>query len=285
MRRHWQLLEAIAATATVLPVRFGTAMAGDRAVAEEFLAPRHDELLRAARHVRGEGPADGEGHLRRGRAAALDRRGLARRSRAARARARLPEAAGHFERIKLGELVAGRWSRRARSDTARLLGAARAHAVDRAARAGDGHRRRRQRRVPGRARADRRVRPRAGRRRGGAARDASSCACIGPLPPYSFAAEGAARMGLIGALLKLPLAPVAGTVWVAERIQEQAEAEYYDEGAIQAQLREVDAARQRRRDRRGGRGRGRGRAARAAAGGAGAMSERRLARTSSPPAT
>ena len=51
-------------------------------------------------------------------------------------------------------------------------------------------------------------------------------------------------MGLIGALLKLPLAPVRGTVWVAERIQEQAEAEYYDEGAIQAQLREIDAARQ-----------------------------------------
>jgi len=50
-------------------------------------------------------------------------------------------------------------------------------------------------------------------------------------------------MGLIGALIKLPLAPVAGTVWVAERIQEQAEAQYYDEGAIQAQLREIDAAR------------------------------------------
>jgi hypothetical protein len=50
-------------------------------------------------------------------------------------------------------------------------------------------------------------------------------------------------MGLIGALIKLPIAPVAGTVWVAERIQEQAEAQYYDEGAIQAQLREIDAAR------------------------------------------
>ena len=50
-------------------------------------------------------------------------------------------------------------------------------------------------------------------------------------------------MGLIGALLKLPLTPITGTVWVAERIQEQAEAEYYDEGAIQAQMREIDAAR------------------------------------------
>ena len=50
-------------------------------------------------------------------------------------------------------------------------------------------------------------------------------------------------MGLIGALVKLPLAPVAGTVWIAEKAQAQAEAEYYDEGAIQAQLREIDEAR------------------------------------------
>ena len=50
-------------------------------------------------------------------------------------------------------------------------------------------------------------------------------------------------MGLITGLLKLPLAPITGTVWIAEQIQAAAEAEYYDEGAIQAQLREIDAAR------------------------------------------
>jgi hypothetical protein len=50
-------------------------------------------------------------------------------------------------------------------------------------------------------------------------------------------------MGLISGLIKLPLAPVTGTVWLAEQIQAAAEAEYYDEGAIQAQLREIDAAR------------------------------------------
>lgn len=50
-------------------------------------------------------------------------------------------------------------------------------------------------------------------------------------------------MGLITGLLKLPLAPVTGTVWIAEQIQAAAEAEYYDESAIQAQLREIDAAR------------------------------------------
>jgi Gas vesicle protein G len=51
-------------------------------------------------------------------------------------------------------------------------------------------------------------------------------------------------VGLITGLLTLPLAPVRGTVWLAERIQEQAEGELYDEDAIRAQLMEIDAARQ-----------------------------------------
>jgi Gas vesicle protein G len=51
-------------------------------------------------------------------------------------------------------------------------------------------------------------------------------------------------VGLITGLLTLPLAPVRGTVWLAERIQEQAEAEFYDEDAIRARLMEIDAARE-----------------------------------------
>jgi hypothetical protein len=51
-------------------------------------------------------------------------------------------------------------------------------------------------------------------------------------------------VGLITGLLTLPLAPVRGTVWIAERILEQAEAELNDEDAILAQLMEIDAARQ-----------------------------------------
>lgn len=51
-------------------------------------------------------------------------------------------------------------------------------------------------------------------------------------------------MGLFTALLTLPLAPVRGTVWIAEKIQEQAELELYDESAIQAQLAELAAARE-----------------------------------------
>jgi Gas vesicle protein G len=51
-------------------------------------------------------------------------------------------------------------------------------------------------------------------------------------------------MGLITGLLTLPLAPIRGTIWIAERIYEQAEAEMNDEGTIQAQLMEIQAARE-----------------------------------------
>jgi hypothetical protein len=51
-------------------------------------------------------------------------------------------------------------------------------------------------------------------------------------------------MGLITGLLTLPLAPVRGTVWLTERIQEQAEEELYDESAIRAGLLELESARQ-----------------------------------------
>jgi Gas vesicle protein G len=51
-------------------------------------------------------------------------------------------------------------------------------------------------------------------------------------------------VGLISGIFKLPLAPVAGTVWIAEKVLEQAEAQYYDESAIQSQLREIEAARE-----------------------------------------
>jgi gas vesicle protein GvpG len=50
-------------------------------------------------------------------------------------------------------------------------------------------------------------------------------------------------MGLITGLLTLPLAPVRATVWLAERIQEQAEGELYDESAIRTGLLELEEAR------------------------------------------
>ena len=50
-------------------------------------------------------------------------------------------------------------------------------------------------------------------------------------------------MGLIMGLLTLPLAPVRGTVWIAERLEEQALEELNDESALRAQLIELAALR------------------------------------------
>jgi len=51
-------------------------------------------------------------------------------------------------------------------------------------------------------------------------------------------------MGLITGLLGLPLAPLRGTVAVAEQVLKQAEEEYYDPTRIRAQLEEVDRQRE-----------------------------------------
>ncbi|HSE10075.1 MAG TPA: gas vesicle protein GvpG [Nocardioidaceae bacterium] len=50
-------------------------------------------------------------------------------------------------------------------------------------------------------------------------------------------------MGLFTGLLTLPLAPVRGTVWVAEQVLEQAESQYYDPAVIRRQLEDVDELR------------------------------------------
>ena len=49
---------------------------------------------------------------------------------------------------------------------------------------------------------------------------------------------------MIGTLLKVVTFPVSqpldGLLWVAERIKDQAEAEYYDEGAVRGRLLELE---------------------------------------------
>ena len=47
-------------------------------------------------------------------------------------------------------------------------------------------------------------------------------------------------MGLLTGLLTLPLAPVRGTIWLAERLLEEAERELNDPAAIEQQLLEAE---------------------------------------------
>jgi uncharacterized membrane protein len=47
-------------------------------------------------------------------------------------------------------------------------------------------------------------------------------------------------VGLLTGLLTLPLAPVRGTIWIAERLLEEAERELNDPEAIEQQLLEAE---------------------------------------------
>jgi hypothetical protein len=48
-------------------------------------------------------------------------------------------------------------------------------------------------------------------------------------------------MGLFTGLLTLPLAPVRGTMWIAERLLEEAERELNDPAALEQQLLDAEA--------------------------------------------
>ena len=48
-------------------------------------------------------------------------------------------------------------------------------------------------------------------------------------------------MGFLSSLLTLPVSgPFRGAVWIARKLAEQAEHEMYDEGAVRAQLQELE---------------------------------------------
>ena len=192
MRRHWRVLEAVAGEATVLPVRFGTAMAGEQAVAEEFLAPQHDELVAELAALDGrvqftvKGTYDEQALLR----AIVDR---SPRVKSLRERVRtLPDAAAHFERIQLGELVAAEVEQERERDAAWLSERLERLAVATSAEPVGG--------LDGAVNAAFLVE----RERAGEFREAVDAAAehlggrmqlrlLGPLPPYSFAGEQTVR--------------------------------------------------------------------------------------------
>ncbi|NXY95742.1 gas vesicle protein GvpG [Streptomyces sp. BR123] len=47
-------------------------------------------------------------------------------------------------------------------------------------------------------------------------------------------------MGLLEKLITSPLLPVRGVVWVAQRVADEAEAEYYDPATVRAELAELE---------------------------------------------
>jgi hypothetical protein len=122
LRAHWRVLEEAGSATTVLPVRFGTVMAGDKAVVDEFLAPGHDGLAA--------GLADLEGKVQLTVKGFYDEKALMRsvvESSPAIARLRekvrsLPEAAAYYDNIELGRLVSAEVENARGRDTELVLG-------------------------------------------------------------------------------------------------------------------------------------------------------------------
>jgi len=129
LRAHWRVLEEASLHATVVPVRFGTVMASEQALREEFLerdVQRLRELLdklngRVQLIVKAE--YDEERLLRDVVEASPAVAALRERVRA------LPGDAGYYDQIRLGELVAGEVARRREADTRLALDVLEPHAV------------------------------------------------------------------------------------------------------------------------------------------------------------
>jgi Gas vesicle synthesis protein GvpL/GvpF len=116
VRAHWRVLEKVTERATVVPVRFGTVLPSDHAVREELLEPDSERVAALLAELAGrvqlsvKGDYDEELLLRGVVAASPDIAALRERVRA------LPDAAGYYDRIRLGELVAARISDQREAD-------------------------------------------------------------------------------------------------------------------------------------------------------------------------
>jgi gas vesicle protein GvpL/GvpF len=120
LQRHMAVLEEAAAATTVVPLRFGTVMPGDDVVRAELLDARAEEVRGMLGRLDGRIELSLNGTYQEevlGEVVDEDREVAALR---ARVRER-DEAATYYERIRLGELVAGAMAAKREHDTERVL--------------------------------------------------------------------------------------------------------------------------------------------------------------------
>jgi hypothetical protein len=106
VRAHWRVLEDASKSATVLPVRFGTVLEGDRAVRERLLEPNAERLTEMLDELAGRVQLNVRGDYDEDR---LLREVVRTSPQVAALRDRvsgLSDTAGYYDRIRLGELVA-----------------------------------------------------------------------------------------------------------------------------------------------------------------------------------
>jgi hypothetical protein len=129
VRAHWRVLEEASKNATVLPVRFGTVLESDDEVRARLLEPNADSLTALLEEVAGcvqlsvKGDYEEEPLLREVVRTSPAVAELRERI------SRLPEAAGYYDRIRLGELVAAEVARCRVGDTRHALDSLQPHAV------------------------------------------------------------------------------------------------------------------------------------------------------------
>jgi gas vesicle protein GvpL/GvpF len=121
VRAHWRVLQEASESATVLPVRFGTVLEGEQAVRDHLLEPNAERLTELLDRLRGcvqltvKGLYDEQ---------ALLAEVVTSTPSIAALRARLqsmPPQAAYYDRIRLGEMVAGEIARRREADTQHAL--------------------------------------------------------------------------------------------------------------------------------------------------------------------
>ena len=173
----------------MLPVRFGTVMADDEAVARAAARRRTPSACRRCwTSCAGRVQVTSRAPTPRTRCCAASSRLAGGRGAARAARAGCPRTAGYFERDPPRRAGRRRGRAPARGRTPRTCSRALEPLASPArAEAAAGTRRRVQPRVPGRARAARRVRRRGRRARRSKLGDRIAVRYVGPLAPYSFA--------------------------------------------------------------------------------------------------
>src|SRR4051812_28348143 len=121
VRAHRRVLQEASESATVLPVRFGTVLEHEQAVREQLLEPNAARLVELLERLKGcvqltvKGQYDERALLSEVLAASPTIAALGERVRS------VPAQAAYYDRIRLGELVAGEIARRREADTERAL--------------------------------------------------------------------------------------------------------------------------------------------------------------------
>lgn len=126
---HERVVESLAAETTVMPLRFGAVVTTTGAIVDELLAPHYDLFAGVIDDLRDRQEFTVVGDYVRD---AVLREVLAEEPDVMRLRESLrdlPEDAGYYERIRLGELIAQALDRKREADGEALMRALRPHAV------------------------------------------------------------------------------------------------------------------------------------------------------------